>query len=405
MRIATRLGIHHDGITHNIPPFEVEFRRRTWWQIVFLDGQASKLAGAGYPNWLGKFDMKLPLNISDSDLNPNMKETPVDREGATEMMFCRIRAEVGRAFRKSGTLDCFGIWHITTGPEHIPEKDKAIDELEARFQQNYVQYCDPSIPLHLLCIYMAKSVISTMRLLAHHPRQYPDKGASMPQQERDMLWTESLKDLEISAAGHLDKAMHRFLWHTYVQFHLDAFIYVLSDLRNRTSGDLVERAWRQVEIAYDHRPEMLTENKNTLYFAMGTLCLKAWTKYEEAGGRYKGTQLQPVPGYISKLRAQRKIPEPPTPPPPQPQSQQLTPESLNLQDVSMGANQITDYSNYIPIGYNTPDASMNNWSRNMTMPEITPVDWEYWQTLMDGDLPTYTGDPSAPLDPSQGWIS
>ena len=410
MRIAVRLGIQHDGITHKIPPFEAEIRRRTWWQVVFLDGQASKLAGTGFPTWLGKFDTKLPLNVSDSDLSPTMKETPVEKEGATEMMFCRLRAEVGGAFRKTGTLDSDGIWHLTSGPESIPGKDKAIDELEERFHKYYIQYCDPSIPLHMICIYMAKSVICMMRMLAHHPRQYPDKGANMPQQEKDMLWAESLKELEIAAACHLDKAMQGFLWHTHVQFHLDAFIYVLSELRNRTTGELVERAWHQVEIAYEHRPEMLTENKNTLYFAMGSLCLKAWTKYEEAGGRYKGTQLAPIPRYISKLRMQRKIPEPPTPTPPQIQSQQPTPESLNRHDnSSIGSNQMAQYANVIP-GYNSYNTTNDLWNKagiglNMTIPEITPVDWEYWQTLMDGDLPAYTGDPSIPVDPSQGWIS
>ena len=407
-----RLGIQHDGTVHNIPPFEAEIRRRTWWQVVFLDGQASKLAGAGFPTWLGKFDTKQPLNVSDSDLSPTMKEMPIEREGPTEMMFCRLRAEVGGAFRSVGSLDTLGIWHLTTGPDKIPEKDKAIDELEARFQEKYIQYCDPSIPLHLLCIYMTKSVISMLKLLAHHPRQYPDKGASMPQRERDMLWTESLKELEILAMCHLEKSVQGFLWHTYLQFHLDAFIYVLSELRQRTSGDLVQRAWRQIELAYNQRPEMLTESKNTLYFAMGSLCLKAWAKYEEAGGRYDGTQLLPVPRYISKLRTQRKIPEPPTPPLPQLSSQEPTPESLNRSEESYAASdQMVQYSNPIP-GYNAYNTTNSAWEDkarpepNLALPlqEVTLVDWEYWQTLMDGDLPSYTGDPNMALDPSQGWI-
>jgi hypothetical protein len=400
-----RLGIHHDGITHNIPPFEAEIRRRTWWQVFFLDGQASRLAGAVFPMWMSKFDTELPLNVSDSDMSPTMKETPPEREGATEMLLCRLRTEIAGTFREAGVLDSEGIWHLAASPENIPAKDKAIDELEARLQKNYVQYCDPSIPLHLLCLYMAKSAISTMRLLAHHPRQYPDKGASMPQREKDMLWAESLKELENFAACHMDQTLQGFLWHTYVhsyvQFHLDALIYVLSELRNRTSGDLVERAWRQIELAYEHRPEMLTEHKDSLYFAMGSLCLKAWAKYEEAGGRYDGTQLMPVPRYISKLRTQRKIPEPPTPPP-QPTPQQPTPESLNKQDES---TQMPQYANYIP-GYNTYNTTNDPWdrNRNMAMTEITPVDWEYWRTLMDGELPTYAGDQGMALDPSQGWI-
>ena len=48
-------------------------------------------------------------------------------------------------------------------------------------------------------------------------------------------------------------------------------------------------------------------------------------------------------------------------------------------------------------GYNGYDIATEQWKSmdfgyDMAMPDITPNDWEYWQTLMDGDLPTFTGD-------------
>lgn len=49
VRIGQRLGIHRDGSSHNLSPFDTEMRRRVWWQIVFLDGFAAKLCGAGFP--------------------------------------------------------------------------------------------------------------------------------------------------------------------------------------------------------------------------------------------------------------------------------------------------------------------------------------------------------------------
>ncbi|RAL59877.1 hypothetical protein DID88_000504 [Monilinia fructigena] len=85
VRIGQRLGIHRDGSSLSLSPFDTEMRRRVWWQIVFLDGFAAKLCGAGYPAWLAKFDTKLPLIIA----------------GATEMLFCCIRYEVSQAIRKA----------------------------------------------------------------------------------------------------------------------------------------------------------------------------------------------------------------------------------------------------------------------------------------------------------------
>lgn len=404
MRIAVRLGIQHEGAAQKIPPFEAEIRRRTWWQIVFLDGQATKLAGAGFPTWLQQWDTKVPLNVSDSDLSPTMKEIPTEKEGATEMIFVRLRGEVGLFIRKLGRLNR-GTWQVRSDSTTMAEKDKAIDELEARFQQKYIRFCDPSIPLHQLCIYMTKSVVCHMRLEVHHPRQYPDKGASMSPQEKDMLWAESLKELEIHTMGQLDKSVQGFRWHTHVQFHLDALIYVLSELRVRTTGDLVERGWRQIETAYDYRPEMITAERNTLYFAMGNLCLKAWRAFEEAGGRCQGSQLLPTPRYISMLRAQRKVPEPAPPLPPQ---QQPTPEN-GLEQVGpyTSTNQILNNPSYSLTGYTGHNTNVDQWDKDMlymSVEDVTSVDWAYWQTLMDGDLPTFTGEPTFDADSLQGWI-
>jgi hypothetical protein len=413
-------------------PFESEIRRRTWWQIVFLDGQASKLAGAGFPTWLAKFDTRLPLNISDSDLSPTMKESPIEKEGATEMLFCSLRYEVAEALRKSGTFVYGGgecSWHVATGPELIAEKDRAIDELEARFERKYIRYCDPSIPLHLLCIYMSQSVICTMRVMAHHPRQYPDKGASMPQKEKDMVFSESLKGLEIASMGHARKEVKGFLWHTRVHFQLDAFIYILSELRFRTQGEMVDRAWKQVEQAYTDRPEMIKETRNALFFAMGNLCIKAWKAREEAGGLYQGTQLMAPPRFISILRSQRRIPEPPAQSQSQSQNQtQQLPHqppapntAFRSTDPYTNSNRLIDFATGGPSEHTHyvggPDAA-ENWNNvdfgyDMEMPEITPVDWAYWQTLMDGELPGFSADvdmnldvgfPNLALAPTAGWI-
>lgn len=41
VRIAQNLGIHRDGSHFNVSPFEIEMRRRLWWQICLLDARAS----------------------------------------------------------------------------------------------------------------------------------------------------------------------------------------------------------------------------------------------------------------------------------------------------------------------------------------------------------------------------
>jgi len=102
VRISQRLGLHRDGGHHQISPFDAEIRRRTWWQVVFLDGHSSKLAGAGFPAWLAKFDTKVPLNISDSDLSPGMTSPTVERRSnGDDLLLLEIRNRTGTSRSKA----------------------------------------------------------------------------------------------------------------------------------------------------------------------------------------------------------------------------------------------------------------------------------------------------------------
>jgi hypothetical protein len=43
IRLAQSLGLHRDGEVFNLPPFNVEMRRRLWWQVVTLDVRSSEV--------------------------------------------------------------------------------------------------------------------------------------------------------------------------------------------------------------------------------------------------------------------------------------------------------------------------------------------------------------------------
>jgi hypothetical protein len=304
-----------------------------------------------------------------------MREEPGEKEGATEMMFCCLRFETAKALRGASSHNPKD---GATETETLQAKDKAIDELEAHIEDRYVRFCDQSIPLHLLCTYVARSVICTLRIMAHHPRQYPDKGASMPQREKDLVFRESLREIEFDNLGLTTKSVSGFLWHISSRFQLDAFIYLLSELRYRTTGDMVDKAWEQIQLCFENRAEIIRNTKNGLYVAIGNLALKAWKNREEESGRI----FYPPPRFISQLRFQRKIPEPQ---PPIVAQQPFAVDSMLNQPM---VNAIAQ-SNVFDAA--AAQLRGNGYSYDTVMPEVTPVDWEYWQTLMDGDLPAYNG--------------
>ena len=150
VRIAQRLGIHTDAGVAKFSPFDAEMRRRTWWQLIFLEGHSSKLAGAAFPAWITRFDSQLPANLSDSELSPSMSELPASKEGLSEMVMCAMRHEIVKLLRNAPTFiktNPDGSTRDCTVEELIELKDNAIVELQSILEHKFLRYCDPSIPL------------------------------------------------------------------------------------------------------------------------------------------------------------------------------------------------------------------------------------------------------------------
>lgn len=59
VRIAQTLGIHRDGSHFKLPPFEIEMRRRLWWQVCILDARSSEDHGCDPTIVEAQFDTKM----------------------------------------------------------------------------------------------------------------------------------------------------------------------------------------------------------------------------------------------------------------------------------------------------------------------------------------------------------
>ncbi|KAF1848767.1 uncharacterized protein K460DRAFT_384787 [Cucurbitaria berberidis CBS 394.84] len=301
-RIGQRIGLHRDGESLKLPPFETEVRRRLWWQIMLLEGFSQKLAGTGASSSTLMNDVKMPSNINDSDLFPGMRETPKEHEGATEMMFFLIRCSVGQFLKHSAdthaTFD--GVWHrVTTSAVNSAIKDKAIDELEALFHRKYLRYCDPSITWHLMCTHLGKAIIFMMRFMAHSTEYY---SAGMAQQEKEVLFDLALQVCASQNLAYTMKEMQGFMWHVNLHFQWKAFIYLLSELRYRTEGEQVELAWKEIEKTFEFHPSFDKElSVRALPVAVSNLTLKAWDAYFTARGMPAGGE----PYFIQLIRGKR----------------------------------------------------------------------------------------------------
>ncbi|KZF26349.1 hypothetical protein L228DRAFT_10495 [Xylona heveae TC161] len=395
VRISQRIGLHRDGVTLQLPMFEVEMRRRLWWQLVLLDGRSAEMSGSGSSVLSHLWDTKPPLNVNDSDLNPDMRELPVEHTGITEMVFCQLRYEVGEFLRRCPPGKGFdGGWQkLSTNDVSLAEKDKELDDLERNLDQKYLRFCEPLIPLHYMSSTMMSTALSKMRLVAHHPRQYMDGGASLPQEERDMLFRNALQVIESDNLVMSTKSLQRYRWHVQMNFQLDVLVYLLSELRRRTTGVLVERAWNEVNDMFQNHPEYIQSTKNALHVAVGNLTLKAWEALEAEFTRQNQPPPNPPPPFISVLRYQRGHSQTSSASP----TNQKSPLKTSSEYSSTPADDpiITTPTSGNPAGIPVDlaagiEAPLLTGSLPM---DLSPMDWTYWDDLLQGcQLQSFEGN-------------
>jgi hypothetical protein len=172
-RNAEQLGFHRDGTVLGLSPVETEERRRFWWQLQHLDLCLSIKNGVTPLSFGAAWDVKLPLNIEDSDIDPKSQIAPKERKGLTSFsytLYTHYIMEKQRGYRVNQTsqaacdkslLGCLA--------------DTMIDDLEQGLNEKFLQYCDPINPLHMMLQLSARAVVNVVRLRNMHEARMRSK--------------------------------------------------------------------------------------------------------------------------------------------------------------------------------------------------------------------------------------
>ncbi|RAH47967.1 putative C6 transcription factor, partial [Aspergillus brunneoviolaceus CBS 621.78] len=293
VRIGQRIGLHQDGEKLGMCPFDVQMRRRLFYQLMPLDGRASQMAGTVVSIPPDAWDTQLPLNIDDEQIWPGMTATPREQQGATQMMFFLSRACIGRFFASmSPHLRSNGPWKFGS----LPEAEAVIGAAEREVEDKYTRYCDIVDPLHFLTVGLARAGITAMRLRVRltKVRNLTATDAEM----REVLHL-AQKILDTDAAVSDHAGLERYRWHVRPFFlwgTFDSFIFVLTTLWTRASvlsPVEIEEAWKKVEQIYGHHDELW--DPKPLYVALRRLTLKAWDAHARSD---TGAE----PGFIATSR-------------------------------------------------------------------------------------------------------
>ena len=294
IRIGRRIGVHRDGQKLGLPPFQVEMRRRLFYQLMPLDARAGQMADMGASVLPDAWDTQPPLNINDDQIWPGMAEPPQGHIGATDMIFCLSRSCVGEFLAKGAGA---GSWTF----KDSGAAEQVVNQAESAVEERYIRYCDVVNPLHFLSICMARSGIAVMRLRIRLSKAMGHSATDAEVREAVQL---ALKILNTDAAVCGHPGLRKYRWHT-ASFSVwgtwDSSIVVLTTLARRSglfSAEEADDAWDAVEALYRHHEELF-ESKRALYVALGRLTLKAW----EAIPRSTANGGKPEPECIAALRA------------------------------------------------------------------------------------------------------
>ncbi|KAE9975191.1 hypothetical protein EG328_003415 [Venturia inaequalis] len=254
VRMAQTLGLHRDGTHFALPPFQIEMRRRLWWQICILDARASEDHGCDPTIIDHAFDTQMPANVNDDELDPHMTELPKSKTGCTEMTFGLIRFEIASTLRKlqyvpPGSRKCNRILTEMS----MEKKENWIKECHEKLESQYIKDGDMNVPLYWVIATVSRLIMSKMWLMVYHPFQRIDGGSSLPQEIRDKLFQTSVENVEYSLLLENEDRTKKWGWlfRTYVQWHAIAFL--LSELCVRTEGESVERAWKAIDFVLNRR--------------------------------------------------------------------------------------------------------------------------------------------------------
>ena len=418
VRLAQAQGCHRDGQQFGLKPFETEMRRRLWWQICTLDIRASEDHGTDPTIVEHNFDTKLPLNINDEDISPDMTQTPVEHEGATEMTFDLIRFSVSTTIR-----------HMSYAPPRqvrcqtkmnnitLEDKEKHIDDLHQYLEQKYLKYLDMSIPLHWVAALVARLIMAKMWLVIHHPLSRIDRGAGLTQEVKDRLFDTSVEVIEFSRLLETDKSTLKWGWlfRTYVQWH--ALAFVLSELCIRTTGPAVAKAWAVIDSALaDEETHISTSQRGMMWKPLRKLLVKAKDE------RLKALQNQsrfPLDGSMGPSISSLGIPPGPmstmdgitdfvafdTSSPIDGFPVMMTPQSMNPNGL--------DQQQYVPMDRMQPNGMVDPASflldPNVFSPDQPVMDenmnWTGWEDMMkDYQMDGTNGQAAMPKDGMFNWM-
>ncbi|RMZ84094.1 hypothetical protein DV737_g1359, partial [Chaetothyriales sp. CBS 132003] len=321
VRIAQRMGISRESINAKETVLEAEMRRRLWWSLSLFDNRMCEMSGfraaAQAPSWT----CKIPLNVNDFDLRPQMKTAPPAHEDPTEALFVVVRGELGNyLFQRALDLD-FSDRSVRLHPQEakmIPDPN-AVDALEKKLEDKYLSLCNLENPLHVMTLWIARGALARFRLEEYYARilhSSSDNTHLLTDSQRDAAMSWALAMLTCDTKVSTSPLTKGYAWLLNLQFPFFAYLHLCTNLSKRPFPPNSAYIWDVMSDNYEARFENSKGghgSRSTLrsYFERGEsngavfrifsqAILAAWDAHENPVGE-AGRQINP-PRMVLRIR-------------------------------------------------------------------------------------------------------
>lgn len=286
VNIAQRMGIHNEASISRYTPFEAEMRRRLWWALVSFDARVGELSESKVSNLNPTWDCKLPLNVNESSLWPEMKVSPDSRDNATEAIFIVTRSEHGEYLRNAG----FNCDFSNPALKLIAKSYGDMNTWEKRIQEQYLKFCDQENSLHCMALWMSSVQLSKCHLLESYAKNVDSSTKRTAEVEAEACIQHAFRMLECDTNMLTSSLTRGYTWIIAFYFPFPAYIHLVQEMAARPTGNHTEKAWELMNKNYEARFPSEDSAVDGLFRVFASMLLKGWEIMEKSA-RESGDQL------------------------------------------------------------------------------------------------------------------
>ena len=303
VRIAQRMGINNESALAKCTPFEAEMRRRLWWPLMLFDTRMAELAFSKILTLEPSWDCKIPLNVNDADLRPEMKAPPATRREPTDAIFAVARCELGDYVRHTSIHLDF------QNPALKPLAKYAYDGLdfesghllglEETIEDRYLKLCDQENPIHFMATWTTRALLAKYRILEQQLRLSSSLTRRVEAQY-DAATASAIRMLECDTKIMASPLTKGYVWFNKINFPFPAYYQIAQDLRRRPTNDQAQQAWDCMSDSWEAWSSTYVSTDSPVFQLMAKIILQAWEACEVASKPLGQTLM--VPRIVSSIR-------------------------------------------------------------------------------------------------------